>query len=83
MAARAHHTDTAARRVRSDIGTLRLTQRDIDGLLLCGEHYGAPYDLLAGTMRVSQNAVAQVVKRWCGVGFAAKGRLGPGPAWCG
>jgi hypothetical protein len=82
MAARAHHTDTAARKARSDIGTIRLTQRDIDGLLLCGEHYGAPYDLLAGTMRVSQNAVAQVVKRWCGIGFAAKGRLGPGPAWC-
>jgi hypothetical protein len=82
MAAQAHHTVTTARKVRSDIGTLRLTQRDIDGLLLCGEHYGAPYDLLAGTMRLSQGAVAQVVKRWCGIGYAAKGRLGPGPAWC-
>jgi hypothetical protein len=26
--------------------------------------------------------VAQVVNRWCGAGYAAKGRLGPGPAWC-
>jgi hypothetical protein len=32
---------------RSDAGVVRLGQRDIDGLILCAEHYGAPYDLLA------------------------------------
>ena len=32
---------------RADAGTVRLSQRDIDGLLLCGEQYGAPYDLPA------------------------------------
>lgn len=32
---------------RSDAGTVRLGQRDIAGLMLCGEMYGAPYDLLA------------------------------------
>ena len=35
---------TAAR--RSDAGTVRLSERDVAGLLLCGEQYGAPYDLL-------------------------------------
>ena len=32
---------------RSDAGTVRVSGRDIDGLMLCGEMYGAPYDLLA------------------------------------
>src|SRR6266849_5351686 len=82
MAAQAHHTDTTARKVRHDIGTLWLSQRDIDGLLLCGEHYGAPCDLLGAALRVSQSAVTQLVARWRGAGFAANGRLGPGPAWC-
>ena len=27
---------------RADAGTVRLSQRDIDGLILAGEHYGAP-----------------------------------------
>jgi hypothetical protein len=33
---------------RSDAGRIRLTGRDVSGLLLCAEHYAAPYDLLAG-----------------------------------
>jgi hypothetical protein len=37
---------TAARATRRDVGKLRLSQRDIDGMLMCGEHYGAPLDLL-------------------------------------
>ena len=41
--AQAHDTITAARPARrADAGTVRLSQRDIDGLMLCGEHYGAP-----------------------------------------
>ena len=46
----AGHLDTittAGSARRADAGTVRLSQRDIDGLLLCGEHYGAPYDLPA------------------------------------
>ena len=82
MAAQAHRTGTAARKARYDIGALWLSQRDIDGLLLCGEHYGAPYDLLGAALRVSQAAVTALVARWRGAGFAANGRLGPGPAWC-
>jgi hypothetical protein len=53
MAAQAHHTASTERPAqRADAGTVRLSQRDIDGLLLCGEHYGAPYDLLAAALRV-------------------------------
>ena len=36
-----HHT-TARTARRADAGTVRLSQRDIDGLMLRGEHYGAP-----------------------------------------
>jgi hypothetical protein len=48
MTAQAHDTITgtttpAARAARrANAGTVRLSQRDIDGLLLTGEHYGAP-----------------------------------------
>jgi hypothetical protein len=42
------HATPAAR--RSDAGTVRLGRRDIDGLILCAEHYGAPSDLLAAAL---------------------------------
>jgi hypothetical protein len=32
---------------RADAGNVRLGGRDVAGLLLCGDMYGAPYDLLA------------------------------------
>jgi hypothetical protein len=67
---------------RADAGTVRLSQRDIDGLILCGEHYGAPFDLLAEAMQVQPDRVAAIVGRWRRAGYAATGRLGPGPAWC-
>ena len=60
-----------------------LSQRDIDGLLLCGEHYGVPYDLLADAVRVqSKKQLEKILARWRRAGYAATGRLGPGPAWC-
>jgi hypothetical protein len=61
---------------------MRFSQRDIDGLLLCGEHYGAPYDLLGVALRVAPERVPGVVARWRRAGYAASGRLGPGPTWC-
>jgi hypothetical protein len=67
---------------RADAGTVRLSQRDIDGLLLCGEHYGAPYDLLGEALQVPPERVPAIVARWRRAGYAATGRLGPGPAWC-
>jgi hypothetical protein len=66
---------------RADAGTVRLSQRDIDGLLLVGEHYGAPADLLAVALRVEEARLPAITARWRRAGYAATGRLGPGPAW--
>jgi hypothetical protein len=90
MTAQAHDTTTtpasavpAPRQARrADAGTVRLSQRDIDGLLLCGEHYGAPADLLAGALRTEEARLPALTARWRRAGYAATGRLGPGPAWC-
>ncbi len=49
MPGQLHDTVTPAPR-RSDHGQVRLGHRDIDGLILCAEHYGAPYDLLAAAL---------------------------------
>jgi hypothetical protein len=83
MAGQLTHTGTGARTARrADAHTVRLSQRDIDGLLLCGEHYGAPYDLLAAALRVNPERLPAIVARWRRAGYAATGRFGPGPAWC-
>jgi hypothetical protein len=88
MTAQAHDTTTPAPTLtsarasrRADAGTIRLSQRDIDGLLLVGEHYGAPADLLAQVLRVDPDRLPGITARWRRAGFAATGRLGPGPAW--
>ncbi len=85
MTAQAHDTTTTtisrpAR--RADAGTIRLSQRDIDGLLLAGEHYGVPLDLLAAALRVQPDRLPAITARWRRAGYAATGRLGPGPGWC-
>jgi hypothetical protein len=86
MTAQGHDTITpvpAARPPRrADAGTVRLSQRDIDGLLLVGEHYGAPADLLAAALRVEEARLPAITARWRRAGYAATGRLGPGPGWC-
>jgi hypothetical protein len=89
MTAQAHDTHhtitsvTAARPARRvDAGVIQLTRRDIDGLLLCGEHYGAPYDLLADALRVAPGRLPAILRRWRRTGYVSTGRLGPGPGWC-
>jgi hypothetical protein len=77
----AHDGGTATAR-RSDYGTVRLGRRDIDGLIMCAEHYGAPYDLLAAALAAQPARLRGITVRWRRAGFAATGRLGPGPAWC-
>ena len=67
---------------RSDAGTVRVCGRDIDGLILCGEMYGAPYDLLAAGLNVQSDRLRGIVARWRAAGYAGTGQLGPGPAWC-
>ncbi|HEY1622514.1 MAG TPA: hypothetical protein VGG16_01820 [Streptosporangiaceae bacterium] len=59
-----------------------LTQREIDALVLCAEHCGIPYDLLASILGVPVSRAGRIVGRWCDLGWAAAGRLGDGPGWC-
>jgi hypothetical protein len=75
-------TATTARPPRSDAGAVRLGQRDIDGLILCAEHAGAPYDLLAAALQVEPARLRAIVARWRRAGYAETGPVGPGPAWC-
>jgi hypothetical protein len=74
--------DGAATARRADYGTVRLGRRDIDGLILCAEHVGAPYDLLAGALGAQPARLRGITARWRRAGYADTGRLGPGPAWC-
>src|SRR5260370_37392986 len=67
---------------RADAGTVRLGERDVAGLVLCGDMYGAPYDLLAAFLGVQPDRLRGIVARWRGAGLVAAGRLGAGPAWC-
>jgi hypothetical protein len=59
-----------------------LTQREIDALVLCAEHYAIPYDLLASILDVPAPRVARIVGRWCDLGPPpdawATGRTGAG-----
>jgi hypothetical protein len=83
MAGQASRTVTAAKpRRRATADVVRLSERDITGLLLCGEHYGAPYDLLASALGVPPDRLPAIVARWRRAGYAATGRLGRGPSWC-
>src|ERR1700689_947162 len=67
---------------RADAGSVRLGGCDVAGLMLVGDMYGAPYDLLAGFLDVQPSRLRGIVARWRHAGYAATGRLGPGPAWC-
>jgi hypothetical protein len=72
----------AARPRRSDAGQVRLTERDISGLILVAEHYGVPYDLLATALGAPSPRVRAITARRRAAGYPATGVLGPGPAWC-
>jgi hypothetical protein len=67
---------------RADAGTVRLGPRDVAGLVLAGDMYGAPYDLLAAFLAVRPDRLRGIVARWRSAGYVATGRLGAGPAWC-
>jgi hypothetical protein len=61
---------------------VKLTGRDITGLVLCAEQYGAPYDQLAAGLNVRPDRLRGIVARWRHAGYAQTGTLGPGPGWC-
>jgi hypothetical protein len=67
---------------RADAGTVRLGLRDVAGLVLLGDMYGAPYDLLAAYLRVRPDRLRAIVARWRAAGYVATARLGAGPPWC-
>jgi hypothetical protein len=67
---------------RADAGSVRLSSRDAAGLVLAGDMYGAPYDLLGGYLGVQPARLRGILVRWRHAGYAETGRLGPGPAWC-
>jgi hypothetical protein len=66
---------------RSDAGQVRLTGRDIAGLVLAGEMYAVPCDLLGLALGAHPGRVRAVTSRWRRAGLAATGRVGPGPGW--
>ena len=61
---------------------IQIQRRDIDGLVLCGEHGGVPYDLLTAALNVQPARLRGITARWRRAGYVATGQLGPGPAWC-
>jgi len=67
---------------RADAGNVRLGERDITGLMLCADHFGAPSDLLAAALGVRLDRLRAIMARWRHAGYAETGTLGPGPAWC-
>jgi hypothetical protein len=64
---------------RADAGMVRLGSRDVAGLVLCADMYGAPHDLLATYLDVREDRLRGIVARWRHAGYAATGRLGAGP----
>jgi hypothetical protein len=74
-------SETAPAR-RDDAGSFKITDRDITGMMLCAEQYGAPYDLLAAALDVTVDRLRGIVLRWRHAGYATTGGLGRGPAWC-
>jgi hypothetical protein len=66
---------------RADAGTVRLTDRDVAGLLPCAEHYAAPYDLLASALDVRPGRLRGITARWRAAGYVSS-MLGTGPARC-
>jgi hypothetical protein len=67
---------------RADAGSVRLSDRDVAGLLLAGDMHGSPYDLFASFLGVRPDRLRAIVARWRSAGYAQSARLGPGPAWC-
>src|ERR1700746_1371878 len=82
MPGQLHDTVPVATARRSDYGVVRLGQRDIDGLILLAEHYPPPYALLAAALGAQPARLRGITARWRRAGYAATGRLGPGPTWC-
>ena len=67
---------------RMDAGTAKITDRDITGLTLCADQYGAPHDLLAAALDVRPERLRGHHRPLAARRYADTGALGKGPAWC-
>jgi hypothetical protein len=67
---------------RSDAGQVRLSGRDVTGMLLCAEQYVAPLRSACGRDGRSRSCCAAIAARWRRAGYAQTGTLSPGLAWC-
>jgi len=61
---------------------VRFTDRDITGLILAGDMYGAPYDLLGAALGTRPDRVRAIPARWRRAGLAQTGRITPGRGGC-
>jgi hypothetical protein len=65
---------------RGDSAAVRLSQRDIDGLLVTGEHHGFRTTCSPQRCGSTRKRLARITARWRSAGYVATGRLGPGRA---
>ena len=49
---------------------------------VCGDMYGAHYDLLAAALSGRADRLRAIVARWRSARHVQTARLGPDPAWC-
>jgi hypothetical protein len=67
---------------RRDAEIIPFTGQDFAGLVLCAEHYAAPYDLLAKALAVRRARLHGIVARWRAVGYAVTGTPDRRTQWC-
>lgn len=60
---------------------VRLTERDLRGLLFTADMYGVQLDLLAGLLDLTEDRAQRVAARWRRLGYADSARIGPGRPW--
>jgi len=67
---------------RRDAEIIPFTGRDFAGLVLCAEHYAAPYDLLAKALAVRRAQLQGIVDRWRSAGYVVTATLDHRSQWC-
>jgi hypothetical protein len=60
---------------------VRLTERDLRGLLFAAEMYGVQLDLLAELLGLAPERARRAAARWRRLGYAESARIGPGRPW--
>ena len=60
---------------------VRLTERDLRGLLFTAEMYGVQLDLLGGLLSLTPEGARRTAARWRRLGYADAARIGPGRPW--